>query len=230
MNANQLKVLLKQVPLLTGIPDEFLDPLSKACRFETFNRNEVIIDLNDKSRRMFFLLSGQVRMLDINRQGQEVALAIIDAPCHFGELSVIDHGPRSAAVQATARCEIASISPRDAETLIYNIPQISQRIMQSMATVIRRNNAHRMLLRKPGIVDRLAAYLLSLLPNDFTANQTQIKNLPARYDLAILLGTTRESICRAFTSLEEEGVIQKQGKNLHMTDINKLRKMQDRDD
>lgn len=230
MNTLRAKLLLKQVPLLMGIPDDFLETLSKSCRFETVSRGEIIIERNDTSRRLFFLLSGQVRMMDVNRQGQEVALAIIDGPCHFGELSVIDGHPRAAAVQATVRCETASISPKDAETLIYNVPQISQRIMQSMASVIRRSNAHRMLLRKPGIADRLAGYLLSLLPSDFVANQTQIKNLPTRYDMGILLGTTRESICRAFTTLEEEGIIKKQGKTLTLTDINKLRKMQDRDD
>ncbi len=48
-------------------------------------------------------------MLEMNRQGQEIAFAIIDAPTHFGELAVIDGLPRAAAVQATSRSEIASI-------------------------------------------------------------------------------------------------------------------------
>ncbi len=216
--------LLGQVPLLAGLPEEVLTSLAKVCRTEQFSRGDYIIEINDTSRRLFFLLSGQVRMLDMNRQGQEVALAIIDAPTHFGELSVIDGYPRSAAVQATTRCEVVSIAPRDAETLIYTVPQVSQRIMQNMAAVIRKNNLHRLVLQQQNISNRLAAYLLAQLPTNVSANQVVcIRNMPTQYDLGILLGTTRESISRAFTTLAEEGLISREGRNLYLTNIEGLK-------
>ncbi|WGZ95352.1 MAG: Crp/Fnr family transcriptional regulator [Candidatus Thiothrix putei] len=212
--------LLAQVPLLTDLPTELLESLAKSCRFEQVNRGHVIIDRHDTTRRFFFLLSGQVRMLDLNRQGQEIALAILDAPTHFGELAVIDSLPRSASVQATIRCEVASISPQDAEKLIYTVPQVSRKIMQNMATVIRNNNLHRQVLQQQSISNRLAAYLLGQLPKNIDPKETVcIRNLPIQYDLSILLGTTRESISRALTTLVDEGLVTKDGKNLYLNDI-----------
>ena len=220
--------LLAQVPLLTGLPDEDMNSLAKVCRAEQFARGDYIIERNDTSRRLFFLLSGQVRMLDMNRQGQEVALDIIDAPTHFGELSVIDGYPRSAAVQATTRCEVVSIAPRDAENLIYTVPQVSQRIMQNMAAVIRKNNLHRLVLQQQNIANRLAAYLLAQLPANVGPNQVIcIRNMPTQYDLGILLGTTRESISRAFNTLDDEGLITREGRNVYLTNVNGLRNMLD---
>lgn len=225
MKAAHIK-LLAQVPLLAGLPTEQIDSLAKACRFEQMARGENIIERNDTSRRLYFLLSGQVRMLDVNRQGQEIALAIIDAPTHFGELSVIDGYPRSAAVQATCRCELASVGVRDAETLIYNVPQVSRRIMQNLALVIRKNNLHRQVLQQQNIANRLAAYLLSQLPDDRDTSQDFcIKNMPVQYDMAILLGTTRESISRALTFLNEEGLVRKEGKNLYIQNTEGLRQL-----
>lgn len=220
--------LLAQIPLVNGLPDDLLEALAKTCRFEQAVKGQYIIERNDNSRRLFFLLSGQVRMLDVNRQGQEIALAIIDAPTHFGELAVIDGYPRSAAVQATARCEIASISARDAEQLIYNVPLVSQRILQNMAAVIRKNNLHRLVLQQQNIANRLTAYLLAQLPADLSSAQSVcVRNMPTQYDLAILLGTTRESISRAFTVLTEEGLIRKDGKNLFIDNIPGLQRLLD---
>lgn len=220
--------LLAQVPLLAGLSEETLNALANACRFETVAKGTYIIQRHDESRRLFFLLSGQVRMLEVNRQGQEVALAIIDAPIHFGEMAVIDGYPRSAAVQATTKCEVASINPKDAETLIYNIPLVSKRIMQNLAAIIRRNNWHRVILQHQSIVNRLAAYLLSQIPTG-TNPETTIcfKNMPAQYDLGILLGTTRESISRAFSALEEEGLIRREGKSLFLTNLPGLQQLLD---
>lgn len=229
MKATHLK-LLAQVPLLVDLPESANEWLAKTARVEQANRGDYIIERNDTSQRLFFLLSGQVRMLDMNRQGQEIALAIIDAPTHFGELSVIDGFPRSAAVQATTRCEIASISVKDAETLIYTIPQVSQRIMRNLAAVIRKNNLHRMVLQQSNIANRLASYLLGQLPPNLQPEQKIcIKNLPTQYDLGILLGTTRESISRALTQLSEEGLVRKDGKNLHLEDIPNLRRLIEED-
>ncbi|MEB4592468.1 Crp/Fnr family transcriptional regulator [Candidatus Thiothrix sp. Deng01] len=220
--------LLAQVPLLAGLPDDLMESLTKACRFEQVSKGDYIFERNDTSRRLYFLLSGQVRMLDMNRQGQEVALAIIDAPIHFGELAVIDGYPRSAAVQATARSEIASISPKDAEALIYNVPLVSRRIMQNMAAIIRKNNWHRLVLQQQNIANRLAAYLTAQIPPEARPDQIIcIRNMPAQYDLGILLGTTRESISRALGMLSDEGLIKREGKSLYLTNVEGLRRMLD---
>jgi CRP-like cAMP-binding protein len=215
---------LSQIPLLTDLPEALLESLVKSCRVEQVSRGDYIIERHDTSRRLFFLLSGQVRMLDMNRQGQEIALAIIDAPTHFGELAVIDGYPRSAAVQATTRCEIGSISPKDAETLIYSVPLVSKRVMQNMAAVIRKNNLHRLVLQQQNIANRLASYLLGQLPVGINPTQKVcIKNMPTQYDLGILLGTTRESISRALSQLAEEGLIKKEGKSLFIENVEALR-------
>jgi CRP-like cAMP-binding protein len=220
--------LLAQVPLLTELPEESLESLAKACRFEQVAKGDYIIERNDTSRRLYFLLSGQVRMLDMNRQGQEVALAIIDAPIHFGELAVIDGHPRSAAVQATSRSEIASVGPKDAESLIYNVPTVSCRIMQNMAAIIRKNNWHRLILQQQNIANRLAAYLVAQIPTETKPDQIVcIRNVPAQYDLAILLGTTRESISRALGMLTDEGLLRREGKSLYLSNIDGLRRMLD---
>ncbi|UJS24340.1 Crp/Fnr family transcriptional regulator [Thiothrix winogradskyi] len=220
--------LLTQVPLLVDLPESAIEWLAKVARSEQASRGEYIIERNDTSQRLFFLLSGQVRMLDMNRQGQEIALAIIDAPTHFGELAVIDGYPRSAAVQATTRCEVASISVKEAETLIYTIPQVSQRVMKNLAAVIRKNNLHRMVLQQQNIVNRLASYLLGQLPPNLEPeHKVFIRNLPTQYDLGILLGTTRESISRALSQLAEEGLVRKDGKNLVLEDVAGLRSLID---
>ena len=54
-----------------------------------------------------------------------------------------------------------------------------------------------------------------------------IRNMPTQYDLGILLGTTRESISRAFNTLDDEGLINREGRNVYLTNVNGLRNMLD---
>ncbi len=102
--------------------------------------------------------------------------------------------------------------------------------MQNLATVIRKNNLHRIVLQQQNISNRLAAYLLEKLPPALSPNQVVcIKNVPTQYDLAILLGTTRESISRAFTILADDGLVTKEGKNLYLNNIEGLKQLLEED-
>lgn len=91
-----------------------------------------------KSDMMFVLLSGQARILvnDI-----EVERLAIGDP--VGELSLIDHEPHSASVEAITECKFACIDERTFYRLVVDTPEFALDLMRTMSRRLR--NTDRML-------------------------------------------------------------------------------------
>src|SRR4051794_19126559 len=81
-------------------------------------RRKVILEENSDNQNIYFVLTGRVRASYISEDGKEISLADIGAGDCFGEFSVIDGGPTSAAVMATEDSRVASISRSRFEELL----------------------------------------------------------------------------------------------------------------
>jgi CRP-like cAMP-binding protein len=84
--------------------DEFIDLLD---RRET-HAGEVIVRQDEFGDCMFILVKGRARVVH-HIDGNYVELAILKSGDFFGELSLVDRGPRSADVQALEHCVLLRI-------------------------------------------------------------------------------------------------------------------------
>lgn len=74
-----------------------------------FEPGQVIFEEGDPSETAFIIRSGSVRIVKRNQTG-DVVLVTLTAPKAFGELSLIDNTPRSAAAIAAERTELMVIT------------------------------------------------------------------------------------------------------------------------
>ena len=93
---------------LAGIPF-FKDPgidlsvFESRCRWRRFDTDELLVDFDEESTDVYFLVAGDVRILIRTPAGKEVILGEMRAGQYFGELSAIDGVRRSANVTALTR-------------------------------------------------------------------------------------------------------------------------------
>jgi CRP/FNR family transcriptional regulator, cyclic AMP receptor protein len=83
-----------------------LRQLESRCGFVRYEANELIIDYDDLSDDVYFVLTGKVRILYRAGTGKEVILGELGRGEFFGELAAIDGQPRSANVTALHRSEL----------------------------------------------------------------------------------------------------------------------------
>jgi CRP-like cAMP-binding protein len=83
--------------------------LDKQLDHLVFEAGQVIFEEGDKSETAFIIRSGAVRIVKRNQTG-DVVLVTLTAPKAFGELSLIDNSPRSAAAIAAERTELMVIT------------------------------------------------------------------------------------------------------------------------
>ena len=87
---------LATVGLFRSLDAANIDLLDIQCSWRRLSRNQWIVDYQDTSNDVFFIVSGAVRVKLQSASGREVLLREINAGDFFGELAAIDNEPRSA--------------------------------------------------------------------------------------------------------------------------------------
>ncbi len=88
-----------------------LVPFETRCHWRRFDENETLVDFDDISTDVYFLSSGEVRILNRTQSGKEVILGEMRGGAFFGELAAIDGIGRSANVTALTRAKSAWSRP-----------------------------------------------------------------------------------------------------------------------
>ena len=100
---------LRKVGLFKNLGEVQIAKLCRIARVERYKRTEFLFKHGDPSDRIFVVLEGKVRIgRTIEGLGEE-ALAILDPGTYFGELSIVDDGPRSADAVAHESCALLVI-------------------------------------------------------------------------------------------------------------------------
>jgi CRP-like cAMP-binding protein len=101
---------LRKVPLFEGFTSAQLRKLMAALRRVEFSSATPIFREGDTGTSMFLITQGKVRISKMVPGIGEEALAILEKGQYFGEMSLIEDGPRSADAIAHAPCELYELS------------------------------------------------------------------------------------------------------------------------
>ena len=93
--------LLNKVDILNGLSESQLEKLAKLFRGQTYDADEIIFKENDKSSELYVIQDGLVGItLSVPEPGTEKSLVTLGKGQIFGEMALLDEGPRT----ASARC------------------------------------------------------------------------------------------------------------------------------
>jgi len=201
---------LTQIPLFRNLDEGTLRSYDTRVRWAKFEENELVIDYDDNTNDVYFMISGQVRVLYRTITGKEVILGEMGPGQFFGELSAIDGVGRSANVTALNRSQVCIISGPVFMELVTQNASVCRQILTILATRIRFLNTrlaeHSFLQTK----HRLYAELIRLSqPRAGHASQRVVSPPPFHHDLAARIGCRREAVSRELSALEKEGLVAK---------------------
>ena len=126
---------LRRLDVFSAMSDEQLIRFRAYLQPQTVRRWAAIIQQGDPGDAMYFLVEGEVRVrMMIN--GQESVLATLSAGDFFGEISLFDHGPRSADVIANADCLLLKISVVSFQLLAAEAPDLTTPFLVAMGKTL----------------------------------------------------------------------------------------------
>ena len=97
--------LLAKFKLFTELNSDELAELIRHSGTASYKAGETIISSGDVGFCMYVILRGRARV-----SAQDVELALLEPGDFFGEVALVDDGPRSADVVATEDCELLTIT------------------------------------------------------------------------------------------------------------------------
>lgn len=201
---------LSQIPLFKDMSEEQLATYNARCRWAKYEESELVIDYDDASKDVYFIISGQVRVLYRTTTGKEVILGELGPGQFFGELSAIDGVGRSANVTALHRSQMCIMPGSVFLDMISDESSLCLALMRMLASRIRFLNTklaeHSFLQTK----HRLYAELIRLSqPRAGHIGQRVVSPPPFHHDLAARIGCRREAVSRELSALEREGIVEK---------------------
>ena len=123
---------LKNVPLFNACSKKELETVAKAADEIMMTEGSLIVDQGQTGREAFVILSGEVT---IKRSGRKVAT--LGAGDVVGELSLLDHGPRTASAICATDCTLLVIDQRRFISVLDDVPSIAHKLMGVLASRIR---------------------------------------------------------------------------------------------
>lgn len=101
--------LLLNIPLFSKLSPEELTALTLLLKAKRFAESEPIVYLGDDGSEFFIVQHGRVGVSHPDESGKEVTLAELGPGNFFGEISLLDGGPRTANVRAVVDVTLLSL-------------------------------------------------------------------------------------------------------------------------
>lgn len=204
-----------------------LQAVEKNCRWCRYEPDEEIVRYHDCADSVFFIVEGKVRVNYYSAYGKEVILCDLCQSEMFGELTAIDHQPRSATVIAREKTLIASMSSESFLELIYINRNFSNAILLRLTGQIRRLTERIFESETLKVPNRIRAKLFQLaqMGGQVLNNEAIILLTPTHEELACLIGTHREAVTRELNELKKHKVITYEGHRIHVLNMKKLHEM-----
>lgn len=204
---------LRVFSIFSKLSDPQLEAVRAVTRLRQFARRELVCRKDDPADGLYLLFSGQLQVMDVSEQGQEIGLNLIRPGAFFGELSVIDDRARSAHIMAIEPATVGVVPQADARQLFYNLPGAAEAMMRHLAALVRTVTDFRVLLGLPSAFQRVFA-LLNQLGRPMPGGLVVIQNMPKQHEVAIMVNTSRETVSRAIAQLLADGVLEKDYRRL----------------
>lgn len=123
---------LASVPLFSGCTRKDLQKIARASNEITVEAGRMLTDQGDAGREAFVIIEGEAA---VKRNQRKIAtLGPGDA---IGELSLLDHGPRTATVEASTPMVLLVLSTREFSGVVDEVPGLAHKLMAALASRIR---------------------------------------------------------------------------------------------
>jgi signal transduction histidine kinase len=159
---------VRRVPLFADLSEEDLEQLYEMAKTISIHPGELVFEEGSPGDALYVVLDGELEITK-RQGGQDVVLAVRRAGEFIGEMSLLEHAPRSASVRALHESRLLMINRAAFETLLSCSPSAHLTMLRTVTSRLRSTESMLLQSEKMAALGTLAAGLAHELNNPAAA-------------------------------------------------------------
>jgi CRP/FNR family cyclic AMP-dependent transcriptional regulator len=217
--------LLPMVDILGPLSEEEMEDLAKRAPDTFLEQDDILYTPKEGTERLFILKKGRVQLFEVNGDGDEITLSVIEDGNVFGEMALIGQSLKGLYVRALIPSTVISLKRKDLEDLIRNKPEVGLMLVRDLAQRLHALEARYADIIGKDVPARLATRILTLIDSEGVVSSESYR-IPTHYthdQLGTMIGCKRVAVTRAFRKLEEGGAVELKERRIVVKDIDTLK-------
>jgi CRP/FNR family cyclic AMP-dependent transcriptional regulator len=199
-------IALRTFPIFQGLSDDRLATVARVAMMRRVPRGAAVVHEGDRTDFVYFVLTGNLKVMVSDEDGREVILTILGQGEMFGEMGVLDDSPRSASVVAVAPSDLVTIAKSDFKRLMQENFELSWHVMCNLTRRLRDADRKIESLALMDVYGRVARLLLEM--SEEIDGVKVVKKKISKQDIAKMIGASREMVSRVMKDLGLRGLIE----------------------
>lgn len=235
----------KKIHLFSDLSDSEIKKVRSFSTYKKVGKGEMLFFDTEPFAGFYCVLEGSVKLYKISSEGREHIVHIMCPFNTFGEVPVFDNYEAVMndkaiypinAMAIEDDTEVLLVSAKPFLSFLKDNPNVCLKFLSTLSRRLKLLNNHIEGITLHDIKRRLAKYIIDEFENAkkqkekiektkriLLKEKNSIELTISKYDLASHLGTIIETLSRTFKKLQDEKIIEVQGKKITITNYNKLK-------
>ncbi len=202
--------LLRAIPFFKSIKEAHLKRIAAVSTVREFPKGSIIFTKAEAADHMFVVTSGRIKIFIHSNARKRKTFAYLAKGAFFGEMALLGGETRSASAQAVVDSRLLLISKKDFDGLLKKDWDMTYYLLRAVCARLRRANEEIENLLFHNILGRVSKTLWELGQDGGQKSGDGIlfSNPYTHQELADLVGTTREPLVRALSTLKRAELIE----------------------
>lgn len=190
-----------------------------------YSKKELVFQQGDRPLYLFQIISGKVKIFQMNNDGKEITSSLLGCNDYFGYDSILRDSEFSDSAETLDDSEIRLIPREDFLNLIYSERDVASSFIRMMSDSIENKEKQLLELAYNTVRKRVADAMVRLYDTYAEKGSAAYSISISRDDLASIVGTSTESAIRMLSELKASGFIDIHGSQITILQVEKLRKV-----
>jgi CRP/FNR family transcriptional regulator, dissimilatory nitrate respiration regulator len=207
---------IQHIGLFAGVSREKLQALILQSTYKTLQPGEIIVSEEDPIRAFYVVIGGQLKLYKSSSEGKEQTLYLLGPGEPFGLCTAFATDAFPASVMAIEKSSVLLIPGMVMEAAAMKEPALLLNIIQILSRRLKESMTLVESLSLKEVPQRIAAFLLHAMPENDKDKKNTFELTISQRELAKILGATPEALSRSFKKLENDKILQVDGRKINI--------------
>ncbi len=216
---------MARMPLLKRLEAHDREFILSQCTPFFAARGTFIFTENEVAKKIFFIQKGKVRVHKQIDDGREITIFIRQADDACGEIGIFSGNTYSCSARAEEDCQIYFMDKAHMEGLLVNNGAIALEFIRWAAESLEASSSKLkdyLMYQSGGALASILVRLVNMYGEKVEGGY-MIENVPTNYELALHIGSTRETVNRFLNIWKSQGIVTAEHKSIMIHDMEYLK-------